>query len=341
MVASAIGDSRAVRVGTWSAARRRLAALAVALALAAGLSVQIGRIAGAFPDNIALFSSPAGPAAFPAAWSGRLASRVLAFRFVLRTEGERFSPQRVGAWTGVWFLLAALSLVALRGDSPWIYGHLLGGCAGISLGYFLDWELRVYPWDLPAYFFFTLGVALYARGRALPLVLLVPVAVAFKETALLLVILLAFLPGSVAKRTALVAAGLALGFGAKLALDLWAGSDRLVLTMSTHHASELLLVTNLRYLRDAWASPYSPLLFNAGTLLALLLVPAAGTKARALRLLAGVFALSVFLFGFIREARVWFELLPVALFALELDGRAARSAAAGESAAPELRTDSA
>ena len=52
-------------------------------------------------------------------------------------------------------------------------------------------------------------------------------------------------------------------------------------------------------------------------LVAFLLLPAHDNKIRSLKLIAIVFALGNFLFGVIAEYRIWFELIPFSLYAIE------------------------
>ena len=60
-----------------------------------------------------------------------------------------------------------------------------------------------------------------------------------------------------------------------------------------------------------------PFLINAGTLLSFFLLPAVHPKVSALKMMAVLFALGNFLFGTVLEFRIWFELIPFALFAIE------------------------
>jgi len=318
---SVVAASEPSTTGGGAGARRWIALGAVALALAIGVGLQVTRFAGRFRDNVALFSSPQLADGVPAAWNERVASRWLAVRFVTAGGERGFSPWRVGLWSGAWFLLAELALLAARGRSQWIWTHLFGLFAGVSCGYFLDPELRSYPWDLPALAVFVVALQLFDRDRRRWLLALVPIGVLFKETALLLPLL--WLPGSRprARRAAWVGAGLGLGLAAKLVAHLLgatAGGGAALALPST----ELLL--NLRHLRLTWLSIYTPLLFNAGTLVALALLPARGSRGTALRLLGGAFAAAALVFARLPEARIWFELLPVALLALERSASAAR-----------------
>jgi len=304
-------------------ARRALAVVAVALALAAALTQQVTRIAPAHPDSVGLFSSIRLPADAPDAWRGRLAARELAVGFVTGAGRHGFSPARVGLWSGAWFLVTALVLLAWRRRSDWIWLYLFGTFAAVSSGYFLDETLRVYPWDLPALCCFTLAIVAFDRGRGAALVALVPLAVPFKETALLLPLLLLFLDRRPrARRLGLAAAALALGVAARVALNVAAGSGHLLLNSDTRWHGDLYALVNLHYLLASAATLLSPLAFDAGLLLVLALLPPAGREGAGLRALGGAFALAVFAFARLPEARIWFDLVPAALLAIELQARA-------------------
>jgi hypothetical protein len=62
----------------------------------------------------------------------------------------------------------------------------------------------------------------------------------------------------------------------------------------------------------------SPLFINAGLLVALLLLPIKKRPIGMLKVITGVFILGIFLFGVINEYRIWFELIPISLYALDI-----------------------
>ena len=66
----------------------------------------------------------------------------------------------------------------------------------------------------------------------------------------------------------------------------------------------------------------APLFINAGTLLAFLLLPHATRTLVAFKAIALAFIAGNFLFGIITEYRIWFELIPLALYGLEQAVRA-------------------
>jgi hypothetical protein len=142
----------------------------------------------------------------------------------------------------------------------------------------------------------------------------------FKETALVLCLFPLALELSSRERAAWGGVTLLGALLVKLGCDLVAGNTAIGLTMSTDsfYDEGSLWWWNVRQLATGL-----PFFVNAGTLVAFLLAPAAGPTLRTFKLIAVVFGAGSFLFGVITEFRIWFELIPLALFALDENLRSA------------------
>jgi hypothetical protein len=144
--------------------------------------------------------------------------------------------------------------------------------------------------------------------------LLVWAGMPFKETALVLFLFPLALELSARERAAWGGVTLLGALLVKLGCDLLAGNTSVGLTMSpdSFYDEGSLWWWNLRQLATGL-----PFIVNAGTLAAFLLVPGAGRTLRTFKLVALAFAAGNFLFGVITEFRIWFELIPLALWALD------------------------
>jgi hypothetical protein len=173
-------------------------------------------------------------------------------------------------------------------------------------------DARVYPWDLPALFWYALFTMLVLRGRQRWL-LLIPLAVGFKETAL--VFALAYLIWREAGwrwRLAYFALACALSVAVKLGIDVVTGNPRYFFTMASGDGQYLR--ENLRSLATLDARH---LLFaDAGLLAAFLLSPPRGPMAFTLRAIALVFLGGILWWGNVQEVRIFYELLPGSLVGL-------------------------
>ncbi len=219
----------------------------------------------------------------------------------------------IAQWLALWGLVIGAILLAFQRERALF--ALVGCYACVVFGYSVGPDLRIYPWDLPALAVFTLFVALVRRGtRPLWILLTIWLGMPWKETA----IVLSAFPFALAlsRREQALWAGAAFAgcVAIKVGLDLATGNSAVGLTMATASFFDEgpLWWWNLRQLGTG-----VPLLVNAGTLLAFLLLPHAGRTLVTFKAIALAFALGNLLFGVITEARIWFELIPLALYALD------------------------
>jgi len=265
---------------------------------------------------------------FKTAWKPRLFSNVFALwtnqlgKWILERHSFSFVDEllelQVGLWTAGWFGLMGLLLIGLK--KQWASFYIFGFFAGLSFGY-APWPgnlaaSRVYPWDMPALFFFLLFTFLFVRKKYVFLLVLLPLSIGFKETTVIFSAAYLFadeLPWK--KRLIFFFSSLVLCAGAKLGLDLYTHSP-VLFTMETGLGSSNL--KNIYFIRNLLGfRKLIPFFINAGTLLALLLLPVYNRNVLAMKLLSIIFIAGNLIFGNISEFRIYFEMLPFGMYALE------------------------
>ncbi len=254
-------------------------------------------------------------------WKPRLFSNTLATATTLcfvsgRAELTRQSLQAaVGAYAAAWFAAIGLLLVAWRREQALLF--LFGTYAAVSFGYMPGLgDPRVYPWDLPALFFFWAAIVSIDRGHWRYLVALVVVGTGFKETVAVLCVAFLLAPTSIRSRALRFGTAIALCVTLKAAIDVVTANPSPLWTMTTGHESVpgTRLARNLARFREI--GPANPFLVNAGTLLAFFFLDSRAQRSVMLKSIAVVFTLGVLTFGLVQEHRIWFEMIPVALYAL-------------------------
>ena len=121
-----------------------------------------------------------------AAWTVSISTRLIEDNLIFSAETPL--ELAVGLWTAFWFIIIALSLVWFFKRRSLFY--IFGIFAGISFGYMdiarMKLALRLYPWDMPALFFFTIFVLFFIQKRYLWLLVIIPLGVGFKESIMIL-----------------------------------------------------------------------------------------------------------------------------------------------------------
>lgn len=263
---------------------------------------------------------------FRTAWKPRLFSTALASitvrvsNWVLaRTEVlmvRRPLDLVLGLWTSGWFVLSSLFLIWFLGRRSVFY--VFGLYAGITFGYLtrLEWAARAYPWDMPALFFYTVFVLFFIQKKYWLIFFIIPLGTGFKETVMILSLgfLLIDIPWK--RRLLLFSGCMGLTLLVKIVIDYYTRSP-LLLTMETRmngdQSFNLYLWNNL----ESFLS-FFPYLINAGTLLVFYLLPNVNQKILHLKLISIPFVLGILLFGNVSEYRIWFELIPFALYAIDV-----------------------
>jgi hypothetical protein len=314
-------------------ARRVVAVVPVALALCLMLYHEVRAIAPLQTHSAETFAAHKLGIRFPVTESdlGRMdldrswRPRVLSNRLGSLAVGGAISGGEIdprtfahlaGLYSALWLALVFLVYSFFLREKALI--AVLGTFAAVAFGYMPGIADRVYPWDMPALFFYVLFVCLLIRRRSELFLAALPIGVLFKETVGVLALAYLFVEGTRRRRLELFGAALILSVAARAAAGWIAHS------MPGSAPSFPLLVANLRFIVTGdfpykewyrWVSFWNhPLLLDAGLLLAFLLHPFRDANTRMLRVLVGVFAVGNLLSGIVFEFRIWFELIPVFLY---------------------------
>lgn len=260
---------------------------------------------------------------FKTAWKPRLFSTGLAALTVYISEtffekknilsAQNPLEMAVGLWTAGWFLFISLALVYFLKKRSLFY--IFGLFSAISFGYMdiarTNLALRLYPWDLPSLFFFTLFTLLFIQKKYTWLLFIIPIGVGFKESIMVLCFGLLFIEQPIKHKIRIFLIALGLSLGVKLSLDVITYSP-LFFTMETESEQKFFIYNISRF------TDFVPFFINAGTLIAFFLLPIAGNKnIFALKALTVLFVLGNLFFGILTEYRIWLEVTPFALYAFD------------------------
>jgi hypothetical protein len=221
----------------------------------------------------------------------------------------------IAQWTALWFLIISLCLILAYRQRALYY--ILGTYAGVAFGYIAGVDLRIYPWDLPALCAFSVFVALLHQQRPPWLIMLaVWGGMLFKETALVLCLFpLALTVLSRKQRLFYMGATLLGCLAIKLGIDVLTNNTALGLTMvsNSFYDEGSLLWWNVRELGKGYF-----LAINGGTFVAFLILPTRQRTLNVLKLIALAFAAGNLAFGVFTEYRIWFEMIPFALYSFSI-----------------------
>lgn len=306
-----------------------LVPLLLTLGAALPLFYQIVVLAPQQPDNFGTFYSFSSGLdhyfELKTAWKTRLFSNALAWQIdrasayvMSRVEVQyinRPQPFALALWTSGWFVAISLIYILFLKRRAVLY--VLGTYAALTFGYMPKLPTtRVYPWDMPALFIFALFLFLFLGNHFKWLLILLPLGVGFKETAGVLCVAFLLAPELSKKdKWRMFLGAAALCVLVKLGIDLFTRSASPLFTMETGLGGALSASYLLQNLRAFASLP--PFLINAGTLLSFFVLPGINPKVSALKIIAVLFAAGNFLFGTVLEFRIWFELIPFALLAIE------------------------
>ncbi len=255
----------------------------------------------------------------------RILSNFLAGRLkeLIKLYVEPDDPQHVmlylpSAWTAIWYMFSSIILIFTFREKSIFY--IFGLYAGISFAYLPGMGItRIYPWDLPALFGFVVLVTLIEKQKLAWLIGFVPIAILLKETIILLVIPFLFWDRKTVKqRLIYLFSTVLLAAICKGLLDVLTKNPSPIVTMTmTSSPSEFRLLENVESLLRLKSN--HPIFINAGLLTSLLLLPYRTKQVISLKLIAITFTIGIFLFGLVIEYRIWFEMIPVALYGIDLE----------------------
>ena len=302
--------------------------LIVSLSICVTVVRQVRTVALSSNDNYKAFYSFSGDVegytSIRQEWRARVLSNFLAGRLANLIDTV-YEPRDIdaamfylpSAWTVGWLIATFLLLVLAFRERSLFF--ILGIYAGISFAYTPEMGMtRLMPWDMPALFSFTCFVIMIEKGRGRWVALLVPLATLFKETALLLSLSFLF-QGDVRirRRLAWFAGSLVAGFALKGIADVITQNPSPLFTMTVGDApGAIRILDNIHELFSTRMD--HPILADAGLVLSILILPPVNARIRMLKTIGVAFVLGNLTFGMIAEYRIWFEIIPLSLYALFL-----------------------
>lgn len=221
----------------------------------------------------------------------------------------------IGSWSVGWFALISFVLINTLKKRAVFY--IIGLFAGLSFGYqvFYGTVIRVYSWDMPVLFIYVLFLILFINKKYNWLFAVILLGVGFKETTIILCFgfLFADLPWK--RRILMFTSGLGLCIIIKILIDMYVQAP-IFFTMEygllNKNFMGSYMLRNLRNFKEV-----IPLFSNAGLIIILFLCPNLNKEIVALKFIAVIFIVGNTLFGIVTEYRVWFEIIPFGLYALD------------------------
>jgi len=244
--------------------------------------------------------------------SARLCGRACLW---VTTEPERHLKATIGVYSAGWLLLT--NAVVILGFGRRALPLMWGVFAAVVFGYSPGVDIRVFPWDLPALFWFTAFLVCWEQGRYGLVSAVILAGAPFKETTVVLCAAILFFPLPWRRRiiqAALTGAGFVV---LKVAVDAAVGNPLPFFSMSSSFpVTGPLIIFNFKTLLLPRLA--HPVWINAGTLMAFLVLPGRSRTLLMLKTVVLLFAVNLFVFGMIREFRIWFEAAPLAVYGLLL-----------------------
>ena len=254
-------------------------------------------------------------------WRGRLFGVLFSgylFDFLPKSNPLDIASYNIifGLFQGVWlFLLFLVVILALRHSlliNLGIFAGLMYNFSPISGQY-------VYPWDIPATLFFTLGILFYTRRQFWQMILAICIGSFFKETVLVCALLLFFIQDWKWWKRLLIFIGLGMVYAIEKKI-LLGHLNLQAATLSMDNATGLdnvikfrILINNIQYI---FTPTINHVVFaSAGTLI---LILALGWRRRFLpyMLVLAAFLAGQFMYGGFQEVRIFMQILPLSMIIL-------------------------
>ncbi|MFH1117611.1 MAG: hypothetical protein V1792_27140 [Pseudomonadota bacterium] len=254
-------------------------------------------------------------------WRPRIFSNFLA-SFVVKPTGTRHGfAEGVAAWNAAW--LGLCFAIYLLWDPRKAAFLIFGTFACLYYSFTIMADRHIYPWDMPALFFYCLLA--FSAHRKMPLLILAAclVGTGFKETVMLgSAVFLFRTEWPMKTRVAWAATTLLLCLLLKAGIDIFTYNQSILFTMQTDSEGPLVMagVTergiwyNLRALGHVYLN--HPVFINGGRLLVFLLLPMRDDEDRMWKTVGVLFVAGNMLFADINEYRVFHEMIPISLWSI-------------------------
>ena len=259
----------------------------------------------------------------PLVWKPRLFSAYLSKQFMPEViqVGKKEMLNKVafengiGYWSAMWFFLSCILLIICFKKQSLFF--ILGLFAAISFGYQCAYAQMVYPWDMVTIFVSVLFIVLVSKDRLGWLVFILPIAVGFKETTMVLCISFLFWKKvSPKRRIMLTIVSLAGCIFVKYVIGYSLNLSAAFCTMDGTRGGGFRWIKNFGYIKNGLSNYI--FFLNAGTLLAFIILPFKKYPMLMLKVIAILLLIGLFSSGSIREYRIFFGLIPIALYGIYL-----------------------
>ncbi len=254
-------------------------------------------------------------------WRTRFFANYLAGMLIPSGANIRAFEHGVGLWNAGWFLLCCLAYTVF--DSRKAIFLIFGTFAALQYAFTPLSESHIYPWDMPAMFFYVLIYVAYVRKSVTPLLFILWIGSGFKETVALGSMVFLFRSDiSIQARLAYFLAAVMGCVSVKVAIDLITANPSPLFTMTFYNFGLLNEIAarhqGLYYNWQALIKLYwnHPIFVNAGTFAIFLLLLPRDIEDWMWKILGVFFLAGIMVFAVINEARVFFEMIPISLWAM-------------------------
>lgn len=236
------------------------------------------------------------------------------YDFVLKDPNRFYF--NVGIYTFFWLFLINLIFFILRGKFSIFY--MLGIFAAVVFELIPSEHTRVYPWEMPILFFYCLFLFLTATNNYKWLMLVTPIAVGFKESAILFpVIFLFWEKVDFKKRVIYALITLFLAICVKSILSIITSNTKIFFTMYFNKDFSIRIIWDV--LSFFTGNFHSFLLINAGLTLPFFLIPTKNKYILGLKFIAFLFIIAILVYSNFDENRVFLELTPLSLYGFDME----------------------
>ena len=247
---------------------------------------------------------------FDGVWRLRIFSNYFASFFVTKNSPIESLAKGVGQWSAFWFALCGL--VYMLWEKRFWLVMIFGTFGALCYGFMPPSGYRLYPWDMPAMFFYCLLFLICRYRWPLPALSIVILGSGFKETiAICSVVFLFWESLSIGKRISLLMAAIGGCILLRVLIDVFIVGGTVHTFLGLVDRMPLELFDNMRrFLSKTW---FHPLLINSGTLLIFFLLPTKDRDDLMWKTVTLIFLAIVMIGGIVTEYRIFWELIPLSM----------------------------
>lgn len=221
---------------------------------------------------------------------------------------------RVGIWTILWLFSINLIFIILKKEKSIFY--LLALFTALTFIYIPSSYVRVYPWDLPALFFYSLSIYILIKRKFYLLFFITPLATGFKETTMLLSFLFLIWEEKSLKER-IIYTFITLFFCIIIKSFLGLITQTSTIFYSMEYNPDLLVNLKNEIISLFKGNFYNIIFINGGLTFTFLLLPSKEKEILLLKFISIIFILFNFLYGNLKEYRIFLEITPFSIYAFD------------------------